>query len=383
MDTFGMSDLRSLTEPNEGPCVTLCMPTHPAGVDGQQDTVRLKNLTDRAEQQLADGWLRAPEARDLLELVRSLPTDHDFWDRRSHGLALYRDGGSLRRFRVPLRLSELVVVNRRFHVKPLLPLLTSGDRFFILTLSQKCVRLFEATEHHVEQVDVIGLPQRMEDALNLDGADRGAQSHFAMEGGKGKQSSVFHGQGGIPDTHKDELTQFFRLIDSALAPVLRDESIPLILAGVAYLLPIFRQTCRYAHLAEPALEGNCDHLSGRQVHEKAWPLIKPLLAEVRAEAGARYRQLAGTGKASDDLRQALPAACAGRIETLFVASDRDAWGTCDPQGQVVEVHEPQQPGDVDLLDMAAVQTLLHRGTVHALESGEMPAGAELAAVMRF
>ena len=101
MDRFGVADLRRLTEPNEGPCVTICMPTHVAGADGQQDPVRLKNLAEQVERQLAGGWLRAPEARDFVAPVRALPADHDFWEKRSHGLALFLDRKALRRFRVP------------------------------------------------------------------------------------------------------------------------------------------------------------------------------------------------------------------------------------------------------------------------------------------
>ena len=42
-------------------------------------------------------------------------------------------------------------------VSSLLPLLTSGDRFFVLALSQHKVRLFEATEYQIERVEVAGL----------------------------------------------------------------------------------------------------------------------------------------------------------------------------------------------------------------------------------
>ena len=382
VDSFRISDLRQMVESSERPCVTICMPTHVVGKASEQDAVRLRNLADRAERQLADRWLRAPEARDLIAPVRNLPADRGFWDMRSHGLALFLDSGSLRRFRVPLCLDELALVNRRFNVKPVLPLLTSGHRFFILSFSQNRVRLFEATQYQVEQIDVIGLPQRMDEALNLDGADRGSQSHFAMKGGKGKQSSVFHGQGGSRDSHKEELAQFFRMIDAAIMPVLRDENAPLVLAAVEYLLPIFRKVCHYAHLAEPELVGNWDHLSARQIHEKAWPLIEPQLSESRIKAAAKFRRLAGTGKACDGIREALPAAFEGRIETLFAASNRQIWGLCDPRGHVIEIQDGPGGND-DLLETAAVQTLLHDGTVYAVDSGDVPSSETLAAVMRF
>ncbi len=383
MDSFLISDLRQLVGSDEHPCVTICMPTHVAGKASEQDAVRLKNLADRAERQLAEGWLRAPQARDLVAPIRNLPADLGFWKMRSHGLSLFLDRGSLRRFRVPLHLDELVLVNRRFNVKAMLPLLTSGHRFFVLAFSQNRVRLFEATQFEVDQIEVDGLPQRMDEALNLDGADRGSQSHFAIKGGKGKQSSVFHGQGGVRDSHKDDLAQFSRMIDAAIAPVLRDENAPLLLAAVQYLLPIFRNVCHYAHLAEPDLVGNWDHHTAHQIHERAWPLIAPLLSEGRSDAAEKYQQLAGTGRVCHEIREALPAAFAGRIETLFVASDRQIWGGCDAQGHVIDIHDGQHSGSDDLLDSAAVQTLLHGGVVYAMDSGSVPSSETLAAVMRF
>jgi len=47
------------------------------------------------------------------------------------------------------------------------------------------------------------------------------------------------------------------------------------------------------------------------------------------------------------------------------------------------LHEEAKPGDEDLLDLAAVQTLLNGGTVYAVELEKVPDGASLAAVFRY
>ncbi|MCU0708464.1 MAG: hypothetical protein MUF23_09245 [Pirellula sp.] len=88
MDSLNWSELRPLTEIRNGPCVTIYMPTHvAAGLQGQQDAVRLKNLADQAERELAARWMRAPDARDLVAPLHRLSTDHEFWEARSNGLA--------------------------------------------------------------------------------------------------------------------------------------------------------------------------------------------------------------------------------------------------------------------------------------------------------
>ena len=382
MDSFGTSELRRLATSHAGPCVTIFMPTHAAGVDDQQDALRLKNLIGEAERRLTEQGLRAPDAKKLLDPLRNLPADSGFWGKRSQGLALFVANGSLHRFRVPLPLPELVVVNRRFQVKPLLPLLGTNDRFFVLALSQKQVRFLEGSQFSLKAVSVDGLPRDMEQALNHDASDRGHPVHPAGRGDMAKNVGVFHGQGAERDTSKEDRAQYFRLIDAALRPVLRDQRAPLVLAGVQYLLPTYREVSTYSYIAEVELPGNPDHLHEQQLHERAWPLIQPQLNRVRQDAAAKYRQLAGTGKTSTDIRQVVPAAIAGQVELLFVDRSAHVWGVVDPAANQVQVRDEPQLGDDDLLDFAALQTLLNRGTVFAVPRDESPA-SPLAAVFRY
>ena len=174
----------------------------------------------------------------------------------------------------------------------------------------------------------------------------------------------------------------FRLIDAALRPVLRDQRSPLILAGVQYLLPIYREVSGYPHIAEEELLGNPDHLSEQQLQARAWPLVKPHVEQAQTEAAAKYRQLAGTGKTSDDIRQIVPAAVAGQVESLLVDRAAHVWGAFDPQSGELHVHTDEEPGDDDLLDFAAVQTLLNRGAVFTVPREESPA-PPVAAVFRY
>jgi hypothetical protein len=107
---------------------------------------------------------------------------------------------------------------------------------------------------------------------------------------------VFHGQGDERDIAKEDLAKYFRLIDTALHPVLRNQQTPMILAAVQYLLPIFRDASTYPHIASEELAGNPDHLSGHELHARAWPLVAAWSEAHQVAAAAKYHQLAGTGK---------------------------------------------------------------------------------------
>jgi hypothetical protein len=384
MDTFTTAELARLMRDRNPPCVTVYLPTHVSGADGQQDPVRLKNLLQRAEEELTGTWMRAPEARRLLQAARDLPNDPAYWNYRSEGLAIFVSPDFFLTYRLPMALEEGVVVNRRFHIKPLLPIMSGNDRFLLLALSQNRVRLFAGSRWALEEVEVPNLPTNLKEALNYVGVDGSAQTHTAMRGDLGKQSAVFHGQGGLPDVRKDDLTQFFRQVDAALHPVLRGDTRPLVLAGARYLMPIYRKVTTYPHVAEEEFEGNCDYLTPYQIHQKAWPLVEPRFrAEGEAAALAQYRELAGTSRASHNLRQIVSAAAEGRIETLLVDAHAQQWGRYHPETGDVEVHDTREASDDDLLDLATVQTIANRGSVYSISRDAVPTGALAVAVFRY
>ena len=179
MDRFATNEIRNLIGERSEPCVSIYLPTHVGSEQGQQDRVRLKNLLKQAEQQVIEGGMRGVAARELLAAARELPNEPIFWEGRSEGLAIFVSPQSFDRYRLPVRFQEMALVNRRFHVRPLLPLLTASDQFLILALSQNNPRLFAASRYAIEQVELEGLNTTMEDALNYTGADRGSQLHSA------------------------------------------------------------------------------------------------------------------------------------------------------------------------------------------------------------
>ncbi len=194
---------------------------------------------------------------------------------------------------------------------------------------------------------------------------------------------MFHGHGVVSEKDKEDILRFFQKVDRGLQDVLKDEQSPLVLAGVEYLLPIYAEANTYWHLLSQGVEGNPEVLSLEELHERAWTIVQPHFQEAQLEAIAQYEQLVGTEQASHDIRTIVPAAHYGRVDTLFVAVGQQHWGTFDPQTDTIDIHGEEEPGDEDLLDLAAVQTLLHGGKVYALEPAKVPDGVPLAAVFRY
>ncbi len=377
------AELRELLATHAEHRVSLYLPLHAPGAEGLQNSVRLKNLLREAQSQLVAHGLRPTDARAMLKPANSLLTNAAFWRQSEGGLALLIAPVALRCYHLPSGVAEEVHVGRRFIIRPLLPLLDETRRYWLLALSQNSVRLFRGHAEGIVPLQVAGLPRDMASALNLDMSITGDQVHSATSEPLGKQAAVFHGQGGETDTRKEELQEYFRAIDAALHDTLRAEPAPLLVACVGYEFALYREVNTYPHLIGRAPGGNVEHLGRRELHAQAWPLVEPHLDEARRETAARFARLAASGKTSSHITEIIPAAREGKIDTLFLARDAAVWGVPDAETGAVEVHRGPQPGDEDLLDLAAVETLTHHGAVYSVAAAEMPASGPAAAIMRY
>jgi hypothetical protein len=387
MDIVTREDLKELLQAREGPCVSLYQPTHRAGPDtrafAQQDVIRFKNLLREAERRLTASGFRAREARRALEPARGLLEDPVFWQYQAEGLAVFLAPGVMRTFRVPLPFAELAVVAERFHVKPLVTLLEGDGVFYVLALSQNEVRLLAGTRDHMGEVELPGAPRSLAEALQYDDPERQLQFHTGTPVAGERRSAMFHGHGVGTDDAKVNLLRFFQQVDRAVAGLLKGAPVPLVVAGVDYLLPIYREANTHPRLLSDGITGNPEGLRPDELHARAWPVVQPEFLRARDVAAARYRELKGTGKTSNDAGDVVLAAWDGRVETLFVAVGTRIWGTFAPDTREVEMREEAPGRTEDLLNLAAIHTILNRGTVYAVAPADMVDEAPVAAILRY
>lgn len=389
MSVLSREEVQSLVQTANPPCVSIFLPTYRAGSETQQNPIRLKNLLRTAEERLADWGLRAPEAEELLAPARRLVDDGSFWQYQSDGLALFRSPDLFRTYRLPVTFSELSVVEDRFHVKPLFPLLSGDGRFYIVALSLKNIRLIAATRHSAEEVELPDVPRSLTEALGeltrqSSPVQTATNTNARMR--TMARSPIFHGHGTAEDDLKAEILQFFNLADKALQKYL-DRNCPVVLAGVEYLLPRYKETTEHPHVLDEGLTGNADDLSPEQLRDLAWEIVEPHFQEDRRRAAERYGDLSGTGRASSRAEEILPAAHDGRVDTLFVARGVRLWGSYNGGTRQIllqgEQGNGQEAGYEDLIDLAAVQTFLNGGTVFAVAQQEVPDGQAMAAIFRY
>jgi hypothetical protein len=328
-----------------------------------------------------------------------MQVESELWLQPGDGTALFASPELFRYYRLPLSFHEQVVVGSRFQVAQLLPMLEADSRYYLLATSQNAVRLLHGSHQHVTELHPDTLPHDLRSALNIDEFKRSFQQHSAGtalsadyshgQGNRGGAAdnlkAVFHGQGGsgLEVKKRDELLQFFHRIDRELEKFLQSDRTPLVFAGVDYLFPIFRETCRYAGLVDIPVEGSPDHLSPQQLHEKAREVLQPLFERNREEALRKYGDGIPRDQATADLQDLITAARRGQIDTLFLGEGKSVWGQVDEASNRIELHSEPNSGAEDLLNNAALWTILGNGQVFTLPLDRMPDRQPAAALLRW
>jgi hypothetical protein len=385
MELLSQKEIQSLIGKDGGFCVSIFLPTVRVG-DTQQNKIRLKNLLRTAEERLEEHGVRGPEAAELLKPARNLLDDQTWWEHQDDGLAIFVAKDVFKTYRLPVEFHELVAVEKRFHLKPLFPLLNGSGHFYVLSLTKREIRLHSCDRFSIQEVDLGDMPSTFEEVMgNL------VRRSTTFQTGSSKavtRSPIFPGHGLTEDDYKAEILKFFQIVDNHLEhlSVDIDRDAPFVLAGVEYLLPRFKEATRLPNVMDEGLTGNPEGLSPQELHTMAWEIVEPLFQKDQRKAGERFNELQGTGRATFDIREILPAAHDGRVETIFTARGVRIWGTYNADTREIQLEKEQERqtnSSEDLIDRAAIQTYLHGGKVFAVDQQEVPQGYAAAAIFRY
>ncbi|MFW6139796.1 MAG: hypothetical protein ACOC5S_00390 [Acidobacteriota bacterium] len=383
MRLLGKKELKALMEHKDPQCISMYMPAERAGREIRKNSIRYKNLLGEVKNQLRNFDLSSKEISDILNPAHKLTQNSIFWQYQSDGLAVFITPKKFNYYRLPIRFNEEVVINNRFYIKPLLSLFSRDGRFYILALSQNNIRLLQSTRYSYREMDLENIPTSMEQALGYDNLEAQSQFHVASRAGKKREDVIFHGHGGGEDDFKKDIQRYFQRVDKGLYKILAEESAPMVLAGVEYVIPLFRKSNSYGNVLDDAVRGNPDEWSAEELHKNAWEIVEPYFKQEQEKAFSRFKDLFHTQQTSQDIKKILPATHQGRVAFLFLDVADHKWGTFLPDKNQVKIEKKREPGLEELIDLSAVKALSHGGTVYAISKEEMPVKSSVAAVFRW
>lgn len=383
METVNQEQFRELLGRPGATCISIYLPAAEAGEETRSNPTQLKNLLRDARGQMSDLGVSSEEADRLLKPAEDRVDDYPFWQHQGKGLALFLSDDFYREYRLPYSVSPRAGCGNAFYLKPLIPLWAEDARFFILSLSREIIRFYEASPYDLEEIELEGMPRSFAEVHRFEDMEESLQFHSGVPVGRGEQTGIFHGHGSGRDDAKEKLLQFFREIDRGLHAHLRESRAPLVLAGVEYYFPLYREANSYAQLIPEGVPGSPAGWTPDELRDQAWTRLRPHFESLRDEAAETLRLGLSKQQASADIKEVVAAAKYGRVDTCFAALDEQIPGTFnEATGQVeafAEVHHCAH----DLIDLAVVETLSHGGRVFPMRRDQMPVDAPVAAVLRY
>jgi hypothetical protein len=385
MEKFTNDDLAALVQKDDFPSISLYMTIDQAGPAKRQNPIRYKTLLKSVEQQLLDLGLRMEDTQALLDPARRLVDDISLWRHLESGLVIFISPTVFRYYQVPLALREHALVGDRFYLLPLFPLVNYDGQFYVLALSREAARLLRCDRQSVIKVHPSKMPKSLVDILQYYEREKQLQFHtrsnqFQRTRG-GERQAMIYGHGTGTEEYKEKIGEYFQQVSRELTEYLAGTQAPLVLAGSAANQGIFREVSRYPYLMENGIDNNPDHIEDEALHRQAWPIVAPHFSRRLEMARTLYGNATGTGLSSDNLHDIIPAADNGQIAELLVNDSVHQWGVYNASEPEVLLHQDPQPGDQELLNLAASLAYLNGGTVQIDDM--LPLDTPAAAILRY
>ena len=367
-------------------CVSLYMTTTASTsveANKQKDFIGFKNKLQQLTATLKERNIEQTQIERLLKPGYDLLRNEEFWSDLSDGLAVFVADGYFKYIRLPVSPKDEMFVNSSFYLTPMIPVMTSRDYFYVLVLSKKQAKLYRADAFGMRYVPVAGMPRGVEDVVHFENKDD--QDLFRTDTAGAGAGAVYHGTGttGRPDP-KTNLAMYFDEVDETLwKEILNKENVPLLIAGVEYLIPIYKQVAKYKPIWEDSITGSHEHEDVNALYQQARVKMEPYFQERVAKALNVYGNQSATELTSSVPEDIIPAAHYGRISQLFVLKGEHIWGSFDEMNNVLSIHDTQQEDDECLIDKTVIKTLMTGGEVFVLPAERMPATSKLAALMRY
>jgi hypothetical protein len=366
-------------------CITIYLQTHKKGgeVNELVDNTMFKNYLQQITNQLKQKEVNELTIEKLLKPSFELLRNDQFWREQSNGLCVFITEGQTQFVKLPLApKQEQVMINTSYYLSPLIPMMTQTDYFYLLMLSKKQSKLYRAGEFGMVELIIDEMPNGVDDVVHFE--EKEDQKLFRTGSSGGGGGANYHGVGAGKPDEKEHIAMYFDEVDETVwKAVLNKENVPLLLAGVEYLIPIYKSVAQYKPIWEVAITGNQQYTDLNTLHQQAVKVMEPYFQERHKKALELYGNQSATELTSSIAADVIPAAHYKRVWHLFVQEGAHIWGTFDEMANKLTVHETQEDGDEDLIDKAVIRTIMNAGEVHFLPKEQMPGESQIAAVMRY
>lgn len=373
MTLLSKKEIAKLDFMNQEYCISIFIPTHREGEEvlKEQDVLSLKIQLQQVKKKLAKKELQKKTIDSITAPVQKLIDDNLFWRQQSDGLAIFIADHFFEKYTLPINFEAFNYVADSFYLKPLMPMFVNDGTYYLMTLQLGKVKLYECTQHWVNEIIIEDLiPKSIQESVGYDYEEKSLQFRTQQTGAG---QVLYHGHEAATGKRKNEIKKYFRAINDGIKPLIKDKSIPFLLASQEYLFDIYKEVTTYPNFFNKNITANLQDINASDIHELAWENISPTFDQKRKDKISHFLEAQGTGKTAIGIEEILPQAFEGKIDTLFCENLEDIFGTYKLENDTIIATESEENDTaISLMNLAAIKTFLKGGTVYLLNKEDMP-----------
>jgi hypothetical protein len=356
-------DVQLLQSIRDYPALTITLPTHRTSPDNKQDPIRVRNLVKQAAERLLAEFPKR-EIEPLLARLEKLAEEIDY-RYALDGLVLFVNRDFGRKYYLPFSLKERIVVDETFATRDLVFALNRTPRYWVLALSEKPTRLFEAVRDSLTEISGHGFP--------------------LVHSGPGGEIRL-PGAGMQKAGYRDEYhRQFFRQVDANFGKLARQDPLPLVVVGVDRYLAFFNEVSAHKNSILTTVTGSHDKTPAHELAGLVWPLVKENLAGERAGYLKELDAAVGARRFASGIEHVWRLADEGRVDTLLVEENYHYPAHLDESGLILTAaDDATAPGVIDDAVDELIERALAKGArVRFTDDGALDHHQRIAAITRY
>lgn len=373
MTKIGKELLSQLTSENvKGPFVTIMLNTHVAHQDVEKDQIKFKNFAKEAKKRFEKKYPEK-EWQTFQAKIDALLADQSFWRSGTASVAVILTEEATYEHRLSIAIDDQYYVGDTPYLLAIIKNAQFNYSYYLLGLNRDSMKLYFVNNKQIKEVELPeGAPIDVKTALGEELT--GGNLNYSTQGSSAgsKEGVAYHGVSAKDEEVEIDWVNYYQAVDAFLKDDFENEGkYPLYLFALPENQTMFKKYAKNPYYqSEVAISASPAQLSLKDIHSKTGELE----AELAKKEIAGYQKLLDK-KFIDQLVDIVPAAEAGRVSHLFIATSNlvDGFGE-DPDTE----YDRRQ-----VLNTLADNVLKTGGQVFVLDQADAPDEKSLVAIVRY
>jgi hypothetical protein len=356
------------------PCISIIVPTHRTSPERTVDPLEIKKAVENAKKLLGAKYGgNGVDTSKVLGLLDELTMNIDYLH-NSEGIGLFVSPSISQIVKFPFPVKERIIIGDSFEIRDVLYLENSMRSFYVLSITEKDLRLFRGNGEVLQEIHDKNFPVHIVEEYEYARPNIANSYGFGLKNTEKDKSIV----------EEERLIAEMKKADKKLGEYLKEDK-PLLINGVTKELGYFMKISTHKKNIKGKVLGNYSYADSSELGKLAYEEIKSFLDAEENKTLERLSEAVGRKLAASGIEEVWKAANEGKGLLLLVEKDCVAPGFLSSDHSTLHTHPPKTEHEIvtDAVDDVMETVLEKNGQVLIVENGKLFEHNGIALILRY